>query len=218
MEHYPESVLNVIYQNIKNKVNTQLESIEAKHHDDLEKLAKLKSLKITTLEPSLIKNPRIWKFAIPSHQFDFLRHNYVNFEHEENKLVAYIIGQTTETKWFLIKNGVSIRNFYPKTLLLGVVSILGLGSKYFYDKNTQKKEQIKSEAWDEYLRGKKDVTDDITQNKISYYDLKYEYMPLIYFLHEQKIQKKKSENDKLVFARNKENFDKFLNTFKDYSS
>lgn len=112
MEKYPESVINAISQNMKNNVGKEVES-------------------------SVLKNPRIWTFSILSNQFDILKYNYFYLNNSTCGKNQYFSNHNEH--WFLVKNNVSVKNLYPKTILLSMLSLLATGSFFSYKNYNNKK-------------------------------------------------------------------------------
>lgn len=209
MDQYPESVVKIIFNHIKETVNKNLQKMEkqvlTKYAETSEQVTNIKALQIKNLDPSLVKDIKKWSFIFPCHQFDFLKHSFVNYSFKSDALLVPV--SELANKWYFVKNRTSIRNFYPKTIFFGFFGTLGVCSYFLWERRSNRLNTIYQEErekrWkasedveNSYYKGRKEIINDITNNNQVSYNTVKEYIPLILHVENQKKTESKKLEDK----------------------
>ena len=236
MENLNKTVQEVILTFIKKNVNYDLNQIQKTLTQEaalncnkvlVELQTKVKNLTINEPDSSLVNNLKIYNFKYFFKKYEFIRHEYNRYNLDNGYRDNYncSLKRMCATKWYSVKNGNIIRNFYPKTGL-ALAGGLGIVSWFLIDslqnnikiKKEEKYYKIKREkeeaASQNFNKGYDLAVKSFTQGKINPTDLE-KYIPLILAIEEKK---KLNLNFCLIEEKNNNNikFKEMINEIKKY--
>ena len=211
MDKYSEEAKSQIYGYFRKKLEDSLEE----YNKNVPQAQKEKFVKplvdlIDRCQTSNLIFKKFLRITTLNHCFDFTKFQYplVNYNNIHNSPI-YELTKKYGTKWFYIRNGKIVRNFYPKTSLLlillgsSIFCYQGIEMVNFHQQCQRQIENTKKESQklikdtkqieESYNKGFENGVQSVTKGQIQS-TLVHQYLPLLVYIENQKqLEKKRNE-------------------------